>query len=385
MNYYDRVTARNGAYSRTTANEASMGGGKIDEDGRGAFYTELGHCKSLRELFVFPEGEKVTVLEPSIGDASSVIACTGADVNENIRILGVELNDNVAAKTAKLPQIEKLLNADFTCGIRAQHNIASFCFGNPPYLDDEDEKGGRMERTFLEKVTGYLKKGAVLVWVIPYKEMAAPTTVRYMMQNYETIGCWRFRDEEYAKWHQIVYVGRKKDKTSFPLKEEADAEIKKYSDVSKLPVLPDTFKGTDMYQSVEVFPSDPANIVGFTAKELDMDACYEFLSKNPMPDKFKKIINRRMTIPKFNASDIGRPPIPAKKDTKYLVTTAGVGQGLAGTKGVDLHLQRGSADVVEDKTYEASADGKSEICKVTTRTQVTLVTIETNGTITTLQ
>jgi hypothetical protein len=252
-------------------------------------------------------------------------------------------------------------------------------------MADDDEAGGRMEKTFLEKVTGYLKKGAVLVWVIPYKEMSDISTVRFMANNYETIGCWKFRESEYAKWHQVVYVGRKTDH-ELHLAPYILAEAEKYKDIDLIPTLPESFYGTDLYESVEVFPSDPSAIKQFAEKVLDTDAVYRFLSGDVVSEKYKKAVNRRLSVKRYQASDLGRPPIPPKKDSLYLLATSGAGQGIAGEKGIDLHLQRGVAEVVEDIEYvQDPSNPDKDIMKVTSHTQVTMTLIQTNGEITTLQ
>ena len=64
-----RARSARGGFSRTVANEARLG----------AYYTDVSHCRSMSGLFKFPEGEKVCVLEPSIGDGAAAIAVTGRE------------------------------------------------------------------------------------------------------------------------------------------------------------------------------------------------------------------------------------------------------------------------------------------------------------------
>ena len=203
----ENLRYRDGSFSRTTANEASMGGGKD-----GNFYTDLESCRSLSGLFKYPDGEEVSVLEPSIGNGAAVIACTKADENPNIRIFGVELNQEVAKVTKERPEIEALLPCDFTNGVQIKNQAFSFCFGNPPYMtEDEGQFRERQEKIFLERVSDkYLKKGGILVWVIPYYVFADPAYIRLLMNRYDFIGAWKFRKEEYERWHQIVFVGRRR-------------------------------------------------------------------------------------------------------------------------------------------------------------------------------
>ena len=374
---FSNTRYRENSFSRSTANEAKMG----------AYYTDVAHCTSLSGLFLFPEGKEVSVLEPSIGDGSAVIAATDREHNEDIHIFGVELNESVAKQTAENPMIEECLNADFTDGVKISNRAFSFCFGNPPYMDDEDDVDGargRMERTFLSRVTeSYLKKGGILVWVIPYRIFADPGSIRYFLRHYETLGVWRFRNEEYAKWKQVAYVGRKKS-PSYPSAEEVKAEVAKYDAPEKIPVLPFSFEGTEYWHSIEAPESKSEELTLFTTMLFDADRAVELLQSHPPLETWRKIVGKKLTQEAFAATSLGRPPIPLKKDSLYLLATSGAGQGVAGTPGEDLHLQRGVAEVVEDVEFVQSEDGTNQM-KVTSRTQVTMTVIETNGKITTLQ
>ncbi len=53
----------------------------------GQYFTEVGHTKALSGLFQWPEGE-VSIIEPSIGDASALFSFL--DQRENRTIFGVE-------------------------------------------------------------------------------------------------------------------------------------------------------------------------------------------------------------------------------------------------------------------------------------------------------
>ncbi len=375
---YDNATVRNNSFSRATANEKKMG----------AYYTDVRHCMIIGELLKFPEKE-VSVLEPSIGDGSAVKAVTDRANNENVKIFGVELNDEVAKETKKDIYIEDCLSADFTNGVVIKNNAFSFIFGNPPYMDDEDTEDGRrgrLERTFLEKVTGsYLKKDGILVWVIPYSRFAEESTIRYFVGHYETLGVWKFQEYEYKKWHQVVIIARK-TATRIPLGDEVRAYHEKYADESLVPVLPDTFKGTELYKSIEVYPSDSTEITLFASKIFDPFEALTFLSAGAELDDYNRMVGKRATQKEYSSSELGAPPIPLKKDSLYLMATSGVGQGLAGTLGKDLHLQRGVAEVVEESVYSPETeDSKLETVTVTTRAKVTMSIIETDGEITVLE
>ncbi len=377
---YSNATVRGNAIHQTLMNESKCG----------AYYTETNHCSIIGELLKFPDDE-VCVLEPSIGDGSAVKAVTKKEARENVKIFGVELRDVAANEVRKDPLIEECLCADFTNGVTIKNNAFTLCFGNPPYMDDddtEDGKRGRLERTFLEKVTGaYLKKGGILVWVIPYSRFVEESTLKYLISHYEFLQVYKFREDEYKKWKQIVFIGRKTD-TRIPLAAEIAEVREKYKSDDIVPVLPMTFEGTDLYESIEVYPSKSADITYFAAKEFDPRAALAHFGTNPDLDDYHRLIGKRSTQKEYASTELGAPPIPLKKDSLYLMATSGVGQGLAGTLGKDMHLQRGVAEVVEEVERNSDPnkkDGSGDTVTVTTRAKVTMSIIETCGEITVLE
>ena len=122
-----------------------------------SFYpTEPAHCETIGQLFKWPTEEEVCVLEPSIGEGTAVKAVTRPDINKKVKIFGVELDDARAKTCKEDPLIEECINCDFTNGAKIKNQAFTFCFGNPPYQDDDDTDDGkksRMERTFLAHVT----------------------------------------------------------------------------------------------------------------------------------------------------------------------------------------------------------------------------------------
>lgn len=377
---FDRVQVRNNSFSRATANELKMG----------AYYTDTAHCLTIGQLFSWPEEEEVCVLEPSIGDASAVKAVTRPDINDGVKIFGVELDDSVCQTTKQDEYVVECLSADFTNGVNIRNNAFSFCFGNPPYMDDDDTddgRRGRLENTFLTKVTGsYLKTGGILVWVIPYRNFVDSATLKYLLGHYEKIGVWKFWPSEYAKWHQIVYVGRKTSYTRIPLADEMAKERSLYESDELIEELPKTFEGTGLFKSVPVEPTNSDDITLFATKVFDPEVAFSFLAGTPNLDDYRAAVSRKVTQKEYSSNEMGKPPIPLKKDSLYLMATSGSGQGLAGTLGRDAHLQRGVAEVIEETEYSPDpANPDKDIATVTTRTKVSMHIIEPSGKVTLLE
>ena len=348
--------------------------------------TDVPHCTSLSGLFRWPEGQEVCALEPSAGEGSAIWAVTGSGAYKDIvKMFLVELQEQFAEQAKAKGVFEEVVNDDYTNGVKISHNCFSFCFMNPPYMTDADDSKKRAEKVFLEKTTqNYLKKGAVLVLVVPYRIISDPSYVRYLMRNYDRLGLWRFRESEYKKWGQVAFVGRKKSNPKTPMPEEIQAECSLYYAKEELiPVLPETFEGTPLWRSIEVEPSSSEQVKVFCSQEFDAAAAYELLRAYDLSD-YRKIVTKKTTIRPFASKDAGRPPIPPKNDIQYLRAVSGEGQGVTGEEGIDLHLQRGVAEIVEDISYKKNEDG-SEVMVSTTHTDITMTLIETNGRITTLK
>jgi len=338
----------------------------------GAYYTDLEHCRDIHKLLRFPEGKQVCVLEPSIGDGSAVITVTGAQFNPNIQIFGVELNDTVSRRTGENEYIKEVLRADFTDGVSISKSCFSFCFGNPPYIRENMEKTPvRMEKLFLEKVIPLMKKEGILVWVVSHSIFLEHSYLRTWLQHFHTEAIYRFRPKEFAKWHQIVIIGRKKVKEGI-INEQVKLYQSKIDQIEKIQELP-----VNGNASILVPPSEASEITRFTSKKFDSEKAYEILEEKGLSPEIKKAFNTAASAVTYQIGAIGRPPIPLKKDSLYLLATSGGGQGLTGSEETgDLHLQRGTAEILEEQYY--LEDGT---VRVTSSTKIQMTIIQNDGTI----
>lgn len=358
------------SFSRTVANEQKMG----------AYYTDVIHCRSIARMFKWPAGE-VCVLEPSIGDGSAVIAVTGAEENPDVKIYGVELNDAVAAETAENPLITACVKADFLEDFTARRDAFSFCFANPPYLQQKDAYGHGVQRTekaFLLKINDYLKKGAILVWVVPQSVFFEPGHVRAWIKDYETYAVFKFRGAEFEKYHQVVAVARKRG-----FRAVQPDDVTKFAErwlEDGIPELPD-----DLEPQIAVLPSQSEKIDMFTTKIFDSELASNWLKKNGLGEALSAKYADGITESPYLPSRLGRPAIPLKKDSEYLLLTSGFTDGLVGSEEEgNVHLMRGVARVVDHERVQTSIDEETDEVKsqkivVTTSTEIEVRIIESNG------
>lgn len=374
MSYgYGGASVSGGGFSRSNWNEAKAG----------AYPTEVVHSAEIGNILKLSEDKETSIFDPCINKGEAVIAAFGRW--EKARIFGVELQQELAEAARENPRIEAVVNEDYLNGYVGTKNCFSVIWANYPYMTDwEAENGQRMEKSFLEKSTSHdIKMGGVIVLIIPYRVISEIGYVRYLMRNYDRLALFRFREDEYQKWQQVVFIGRKKTPRT-PTPEELQAECSLfYAKEEDIPVLPHVTAGSELYQSIEVEPSDSSLVKTFTSKEFDSAAAYELLKDYDLAD-YRKLVSKKLTVKPFSSKEAGRPPIPPKNDIQYLRAVSGEGTGYTGEEGVDLHLQRGVAEVIEDVDFKKAEDG-SEVMVSTTHTDITMTLIETDGRITTLK
>lgn len=349
---------RQSRFSRTRANEGKMG----------AYYTDPEHCRWIQNFLEFPEEKEVCCLDPSVGDATALRLVTGKDATkEHIKLFGVELNKETCRdlRQKKIP-LEELLEADFIDGTIISHNSFSFCFMNPPYGMRDKE---RLEVAFLGKVIPYLVNGAVVVCLVPGNVAKNLQFLRRWCGNFETLHCYRFHEQEYAKFQQVVLFGRKK---SVPMLSDEMKQLAEM-DLERLEELPENYQG----ERIQILPSSKENLKMFIRKDFDPERVVDAVRESPI---FPFMVERLKT-PKYGAGNMERPPIIPCNNQLYLLAMCGGGEGLAGTdEKKDLHLQRGIVKRISHSSVERDEKGKMvEIVRTTSKVSFNL--IEADGTI----
>lgn len=351
-------------FSRTLANQAKMG----------AYYTDVDHCRRIGQLFAFPQ-EEVCVLEPSIGDASAVNAVTAGC--EKRKLFGVELNPQTVEELKEKNACDYLLHADFLNGVKISNKAFSFVFANPPYGENKDKKE-RLELMFLEKIVKYICADGILVYIIPYYVLTDEKFMKAYMHTFNPYAVFRFDDNEYKKYQQIVLIGGKRKSFGYMAKwmERFKEMTASLDEMAYLPKM-----GEEIQRKIQVLPSSESKVEYFTTLEFDAKAAGEYLAQSSL----YSLVAEKAFIPEFQATKLGSPPTPLKKDLLYLCSIAGCGQGIVGSEDEkDLHLQRGSAKVVKTVTPKVDEKGNSILVE-SSFTKIMLTIIENTGEITVLE
>ncbi|WP_420640483.1 DUF6094 domain-containing protein [Candidatus Leptofilum sp.] len=85
---------------------------------------------------------------------------------------------------------------------------------NPPY--DHDDVDGRLEYQWLVHTRPWLQPSGLLVWVVPQHMLRFRKATRYILSWYDRVKVFRFPDEEYDRFKQIVLFGVLRPKAITP-------------------------------------------------------------------------------------------------------------------------------------------------------------------------
>lgn len=355
-------------FSRILHNEAK----------NGAYYTDVGHSRRIGRLFRIQKD--TCILEPCIGDGRAVEAfLEGAEKGDNqIHVFGVDIDKEAYASVKNRESIRYCLNADFLTEVKITGKTFSLCFCNPPYIRTGEAGIKRMEQKFTEKIYNYLKADGYLVLIISFSTLGNYDFLMSLLSRYSCEGLWRFDEEEYKKYKQVVFIGRKKPGIGI-----FHTELERFLtnlNLEKLPFLPDLYREVNLKYEVE--ESLESDIELFMETRFRPEEAFMALNQSPL----YKAVFPNLFIEPFTAMDIGSPPLPLKKDLAYLCAISGGGQGVVGSEEThDIHLQRGSAKVIEESEINSDDEGKSVSETVETRTQISLRIIENDGRITILK
>lgn len=85
---------------------------------------------------------------------------------------------------------------------------------NPPY--EHDDEDGRLEYQWLVHTRPWLQPGGVLVWVVPQHMLRFRKATRYILSWYDQVQIYRFPDDTYDQFKQIVLFGVHRSKAVAP-------------------------------------------------------------------------------------------------------------------------------------------------------------------------
>jgi len=236
---------------------------------------------------------------------------------------------------------------------RISHSAFSLLWNNPPYdwatRDSEIEKSERYERTFLRDCACYLRSKGVLVYLIPQRRLDSQIA-RMLSYRFENISVFRFPEEAYKVFRQLVIFGILKNR---PEKDEEKAEYLKScgSFGINIPYLP-----ADPPQIYEVPLSPVKSDFVFRSRDIDPRELQEEIQRYGLFDQIKG-----MTTPMRTAEKI-KPIMPLRHGHLAQILACGLMNGLVWDKDKKNPLIiKGITKKEVQQTIEVEGDSEKHI------------------------
>ena len=170
----------------------------------GYYPTPEGVIPLIGTILVRQSPGRIRVLDPCAGQGSAL-----KELGEGLeaQTYGIEL-DRERGRIAQ-ETLTQCLITDYEKA-RISYQGFSLVYLNPPYdwtiKEDEVTGSERYEKTFLRNTIKYLVPQGVLVFLIPQKRLDR-TIGKILTYRFEKIRVFRFPDQEYRKFKQIVVFG----------------------------------------------------------------------------------------------------------------------------------------------------------------------------------
>lgn len=294
----------------------------------GYYPTPLGVVERISSFLEFPQ-DNMNLLDPCCGEG---LALKKLAEDFKTTTYGIEL-DEYRVKQAK-SNLDHVIKGSYE-DAKISNNAFSCLFLNPPYdwetsFDDNSE---RKEKTFLKGTVKYLKPSGTLIYIIPQHRLTEDIA-KILSYRFEDFNTFKFPDNDYKNFKQIVLFGSKKRKSWV---NECDFEKLEAIHRKELPEIP--YSKEPRYK----LPSS-GRVQLFCSSLIDEKELEKEMEKSVLWQKFNG-------YGEMNGNDLGRPPLPLHTGHLGLLLANGCLDGVVG-EGEDKHIVRGKVEKVTHKFEE---------------------------------
>ena len=261
---------------QTEAASAKTIGHLMNNVKMGYFPTDLAHVGRIQSALAFLDC-KVNLLDPCCGCG---LALERLGMQQNAATYGIEI-DEARGKEAE-SRLDRVGFGSFFHS-RISHEAFHALFLNPPYLSVMNESGAkaRSEKRFLVESMHHLMQDGILIYIIPYYRLTWDIC-RVICDNFRSISVYRFLDEEFAKFKQVVVFGIKKKK------EDSSQQAEILSQYAMLPekipsidaLRPESYPLPDNKKTVELFKGAVFNLGELQRQMAKSKSCELFFEKS---------------------------------------------------------------------------------------------------------
>lgn len=263
---------------------ARVVGHLMNEIKMGYYPTDTSHVEMIKKAIVFPE-TKVNVFDPCCGEGLALETLTN-DVNAES--FGIELDE--LRRVEADSRIDHMGYGSYFYS-RIGHDVFHCIFLNPPYLNQLGKDGvkTRSEKRFLVESLHQLMMGGLIIYIIPYYRLTYDIC-RVLCDNFRDISVYRFLDDEFSKFSQIVVLGIKKEREDGS--DEAEILSQYATHKENIPMIcelkPDTYILPDIPKDVELFRGAEFNL-GELKRQLASSKSIEMLFEK---SKLEQMVHR---------------------------------------------------------------------------------------------
>jgi len=301
----------------------------------GYYPTPLPVVDRIRTFLSYPQ-ENVSFLDPCCGEG---LALKNLIEEADATTYGIEL-DEYRAEQAKA-NLDHVIKGSYE-DARISNSVFSCLFLNPPYDwgsfgESGEDHPERKEKTFLRGTVKYLQPEGVLIYIVPQKRVS-PDVAKILSYRFDDFNPYRFPDEEYERFGQIVLFGKKKQKGGLDRESFDRMSAIPGEDLEEIPYLDSPVYNLPASPEVRMFRSSLID-----EKELE-----RALTISPLWERLRGYTRN-------NNNGVGRPPLPLHAGHLGLLLASGCLDGVVGD-GDDRHIVRGKVEKVTCMEQEYRGD-----------------------------
>jgi uncharacterized methyltransferase DUF6094 len=309
----------------------------------GFYPLPMTEAKRIRTFLQFPE-QVCSALDPCIGEGAAFAELAR---DAKTRRYGIELEAQRAALARS--SADEVIHGncfDVQCPVES----FSLIYLNPPYdFEIGEDKSQRMERLFLDHVYRWLKRGGVLILVIPRDYLRDCGQI--LAYQFRDVRVYHLTEPDSVKYKQVVVMGvrltrserdRLQDGEITRARMRYESLARGPEKLSPLPSEPD--------RQYVVLPSEPVQLV---YRGLPLDQIEDLLPRSSAYRQASAVLFAQQ------ADISGRPLTPLHGGHVGLLCTAGMLNGIFG-EGETRHIAHWQSIKLVDKSEEEE-DGTTVI------------------------
>ena len=309
----------------------------------GFYPLPIAEAKRIRTFLQFPE-QVCSALDPCIGEGVAFAEITR---DAKTRRYGIELEAQRAALARS--SADEVIHGncfDVQCPVES----FSLIYLNPPYdFEIGEDKSQRMERLFLDHVYRWLKRGGMLILVIPRDYILDCGQI--LAYQFRDVRVYHLTEPDSVKYKQVVVMGVRLTRSERDRLQ--DSEITRarmwYESLARDPEKLLSLPSEPDHQYV-VLPSDPVQLV---YRGLPLDQIEDLLPRSSAYRQASAVLFAQQ------ADISGRPLTPLHGGHVGLLCTAGMLNGIFGD-GETRHIAHWQSIKLVDKSEEEE-DGTTVI------------------------